>query len=165
MAVLCLYTTAACIFDYCRRRIPNILLAAMMTTGILFRWRQLGMCGIFLYVFQTGIVIAALYPFFRVGALGAGDVKLFGVAAGYLPFQKIFRFLFVSMLIAAIISLFRLIHDRQLRNRMVLFLSYVQLVAAKRTLLPYPAEKSGRDKICLSGPVLLCLILYLGGIW
>ncbi|MGN0401606.1 MAG: prepilin peptidase [Acetatifactor sp.] len=165
MAVLCLFTTAACVFDYCRRRIPNLLLAAMAVTGILFRWRQQGISGIPLYMFQICVLIAILYPLFRIGALGAGDVKLFGVAAGYLPFRKIFLFSFISMLIAANISLIKLIYSRQLRKRIFLFLKYVKTVAGKGALLPYPSEKNGTDKICLSGPVLLCLILYLGGVW
>lgn len=165
MVALCLLTAAVCLSDYFTRRIPNLILLIMMTIGILYRWQQMGAGGIPFCLFQTGIVILLFYPLFRIGALGAGDVKLFGVAAGYLPFQKVFLFVFISMLIAAIFSLIRLICDRQLRRRMGIFLGYVRLVAVKGALIPYPIERNGRDKICLSGPVLLCLILYLGGVW
>ena len=62
---------------------------------------------IFSCLFNTHLqdkVIALLYPLFKISAVGAGDVKLLGAAAGYFPFEKIFLFAFVSLLIAAIIS-------------------------------------------------------------
>ena len=82
MVALCLLTAAVCLSDYFTRRIPNLILLIMMTIGILYRWQQMGAGGIPFCLFQTGIVILLFYPLFRIGALGAGDVKLFGVAAG-----------------------------------------------------------------------------------
>lgn len=167
MAVLCLLMAAACGFDYCRRKIPNWLAAAMALAGILFRlWCQ-GLIGVPWFLAQALVVMGVLYPLFRIGALGAGDVKLFGVTAGYLPFRKIFLFSFVSMLIAAMISLVKLIRGKLFRERLGIFFHYVREVADKGALLPYPTGESagGNAKVCLSGPVLLSLLLYLGGVW
>lgn len=167
MAVLCLLMAAACGFDYCRRKIPNWLAAAMALAGILYRlWCQ-GLIGVPRFFAQALLVMALLYPLFQIGALGAGDIKLFGVVAGYLPFRKIFLFSFVSMLIAAMISLLKLIRGKLFKERLGVFFRYVREVTDKGALLPYPTEGSvsGNAKVCLSGPVLLSLLLYLGGVW
>lgn len=167
MAVLCLLMAAACGFDYGRRKIPNWLAAAMAAAGMLFRlWCQ-GLLGVPWFLVQALFVMGLLYPLFQIGALGAGDVKLFGVAAGYLPFQKIFLFSFVSMLIAAVISLMKMICGNVFRERLEIFFHYVKEVADKGKLQPYPAKGStgGNAKVCLSGPILLSLLLYLGGVW
>lgn len=167
MAVLCLLMAAACGFDYCRRKIPNWLAAAMALAGVLYRFWCQGLIGVPWFLAEALLVMALLYPLFQIGALGAGDVKLFGVAAGYLPFRKVFLFSFVSMLIAAMISLVKLIRGKLFRERLGIFFHYLREVADKGALLPYPTEGSaGRNaKVCLSGPVLLSLLLYLGGVW
>lgn len=167
MAVLCLLMATACGFDYCRRKIPNWLAVAMAAVGILFRlWCQ-GLIGALWFLAQALLVMGVLYPLFQIGALGAGDVKLFGVAAGYLPFRKIFLFSFVSMLIAAMVSLIKMIRGKLFGERLKIFFHYVREVADNGALLPYPAEGSTREntRVCLSGPVLLSLLLYLGGVW
>lgn len=167
MAVLCLLMAAACGFDYGRRKIPNWLAAAMAAAGTLFRlWCQ-GLLGVPWFLVQALLVMGLLYPLFQIGALGAGDVKLFGVAAGYLPFHKIFLFSFVSMLIAAVISLMKLIRGKMFRERLEIFFHYVKEVAGKGKLQPYPAKglTGGNAKVCLSGPILLSLLLHLGGVW
>ena len=66
----------------------------MTAVGVLIRWQKEGIGGLCAYVGAVLLMGAFLYPFFRIGALGAGDVKLFGVTAGYLPFEKIFYFSF-----------------------------------------------------------------------
>lgn len=167
MAVLCVLMITACGFDYCKRKIPNGLTAIVVLTGIAFRFRRDGPEGVLLYLGEAAAVTALLYSFFRIGAIGAGDVKLSGAAAGYLPFKKIFLFSFVSLLIAAIISLAKLLINKNLRERLSVFFRYVGEIAKKGTLLSYPA--AGREEksasVCLSGPMLLSLLLYLGGVY
>lgn len=167
MAVLCLLLTTACGFDYRKRKIPNGLLAIMVLAGIAFRFRRDGAGGVPLYLGEAAATMALLYSFFRIGAVGAGDVKLLGAVAGYLPFKKIFLFSFVSLLIAAIISLVKLLVNKNFRERLGVFFGYLEEVVKKGALLSYPV--TGGDKksvsVCLSGPVLLSLLLYLGGVY
>lgn len=167
MAILCLLMAGACGFDYCRQKIPNWLTAAMAASGTLFRlWCQ-GLLGVPWFLAQALLIMGLLYPLFQIGAMGAGDVKLFGVTAGFLPFQKIFRFSFVSLLIAAVISLMKMIRGKMFRKRLEVFFHYVTGVAGKGALTPYPREgaSEGNTKVCLSGPMLCSLLLYLGGVW
>ena len=167
LAVLCLLLITACGFDYCKRKIPNGLAAAVVLAGIAFRFRRDGPGGVMLYLGEAAAVTALLYSFFKIGVVGAGDVKLLSAVAGYLPFKKIFLFSFVSLLIAAIISLIKLLINKNFRERLRVFCGYLEEIAEKGTLLPYPA--AGKEKksvsVCLSGPVLLSLLFYLGGVY
>ncbi len=172
MAALCLLLAAACGFDYSRGKIPNSLTVAMALIGMAFRFREEQAWGIALYLGQAAAVMAPLYLLFRIGALGAGDVKLLGAAAGYLPFEKIFFFSFVSLLIAAMISLFKLLADQSFRERLGILAGYLARVRREGALLPYPAPGRGscktgvcKNSVCLSGPVLISLLLSLGGVY
>ena len=106
-----------------------------------------------------------MYPFFRIGAVGAGDVKLLGVTAGFLPFEKILMFLFFSMLIAVIFSMIRFFKQRDAKERLEYLLGYLACIALSGRLWLYmeDAEDRRRTGICLSGPIFLSLLLYLGG--
>lgn len=167
MAVLCLLLTAACGFDYCKRKIPNGLVAIVVLVGMVFRFRRDGTAGVLFYLGEAAAIAALLYSFYKIGALGAGDVKLLGAAAGYFPFGKIFLFSFVSLLIAAIISLVKLLVNKNFRERLSILFGYLEDIAKKGALQSYPA--AGKNKkaasVCLSGPVLLSLLLYLGGVY
>ena len=162
LAVLCFLLTAACGFDYCRKRIPNWLVLVLLIHGCVLRFSQDGVPGILGYMANTAILTVLLYPLFKIKTLGAGDVKLFGVVAGYLPFKKIFLFLFFSLLIAAVFSMIKLVVQRNFRERLKVFAGYVQAVMWGG-VQPYPV--AGRDTVCLSGPVLIGTLLCLGGVY
>ena len=138
LAVLCAFLSTACGFDYCKNKIPNRLIVIMTVAGLLIRWKKEGIGGLCAYVGAVLLIGAFLYPFFRTGGLGAGDVKLLGVTAGYLPFEKIFCFSFVSMLIAAIFSIFQLCRRKCLKETAM---------------------------VRLSSPALLSVLLLLGGVY
>lgn len=85
-------------------------------------------------------VMFLLYPFFRLGGLGAGDVKLLGICAGYFHRDKILSFLFCSLLIAAIFALIKMMTEHCTRERL-------------------------KMRIPLAGPVLCSVLLSAGGVY
>lgn len=140
MGALCIFLINICYFDYRYRKIPNWLLVLMLLSGLaknLFENKIMG--GLF-FLLTIVFVIVLFYPFFKMGALGAGDVKLFGVCAGYFSREKILPFLFCTLLIASAISLGRLIIKRCIRE-------------------------AGTVRIPLTGPVLGSVLLYIGGFY
>ena len=138
LAALCVFLAAACGYDYRQRRIPNYVILGMTIAGIGWRMYDERAPGALWYLGQAVLVMAVLYPFFKTGGLGAGDVKLMGVTAGYLPAEKILGFLFCSLLVAAMISLAK-IWKRDGKRR--------------------------GGAVCLSGPVLVSVLLFLGGVY
>ena len=166
MAALCVFLMAACGFDYRKNRIPNILIALMMVLGAIWRFWGGGFWDIFSYLAQAVVVIALFYPFFKIGGLGAGDIKLLGAAAGYLPPDKILPFLFCSLLITAVISLVKMWKRKDFGDRMRYLWGYLTETVKKGSWHLYlENEKDRRCGVCLSGPVLLSVFLYLGGVY
>ena len=167
MAVLCVFLGTVCVCDYKFNRIPNCLIMTMAVFGIGWCMWSGGIRGVLLYLGEMTIVMALLYPLFKIGGLGAGDVKLFGVTAGCLPFHKILFFLFFSLLIAAVISLVKIWRQHNFGERMWYLSEYLADVIRSGSWQIY--LENGQDRqavgICMSGPVLISVLLYLGGIY
>lgn len=163
--MLCGFLAAACCWDYKIRRIPNFLIGLMAIAGAGLQWLQGGSQGMLCYAGKALAVAGFLYPLFRIGALGAGDIKLYGAAAGYLPFSKVFPFLFFSLLVAAFFSFLKMLTQRYFAERMKYFFSYLAEVAASGSWKLYLENERERAAagICLAGPALISVILYLGG--
>lgn len=166
MGALCLFLTAACVFDYSKNKIPNYIILFIGILGMLENARR-GWDEMVLYLAIAGLVMALLYPLFKLGCLGAGDVKLLGVTAGFLPIKKILIFLFVSMLIASVISLIKMLRSEMFWQRVSYFFAYLSDVVRRRALRLYRENlDDDRDaNICLSGPILISILLYLGGVY
>ncbi|MCM1099770.1 MAG: A24 family peptidase [Clostridium sp.] len=167
MAVLCASLAVACVCDYKKRKIPNPVVLIIMAAGL---WRNAflgGLEGLGRYLLVTAGVLLLLYPFFRIGGLGAGDVKLMSVCAGYFSPHRICYFLFYSLLISAIISVCKIYRERSARDRVSYFCEYCVAVARSGQWRLYLPEKGdGRLwGICMSGPVWCSVLLGLGGVY
>ncbi len=139
MGALCIFLLIACYYDYRFQRIPNILILFMLITGMIWRFYVQGGRGVlFFFVTMLGVIIC-LSPFFRIKALGAGDVKMFGVCSGYCLGEEFLYFLFFALLLAAGVSILKMIINR---NK-----EYLKM------------------KIPLAGPVLLSILLHIGGVY
>ena len=167
VAALCVLLLAACWFDYRKRTIPNVLIVIAMILGIALNLYRGGISETAAFSGRMILAAVPLYLFFMIGAVGAGDVKLFGVTAGFLPFEKILYFLFVSLLIAAMISLIKLLKNNDLTERLEVLMKYFADVWRSGKFRRYPAKagSDGHVRVCLSGPILLSLLMYLGGVY
>ncbi|MCM1044766.1 MAG: A24 family peptidase [Candidatus Gastranaerophilales bacterium] len=166
MAVLCFLLLLACCFDYIRQKIPNLLLLGILAAGLVDAFRGGGM-GIPIFIARSLAVIAAFYPFFRIGTIGAGDIKLLGICAGYFSGGRILSFLFVSMLVSAIFSLIKLCREKNIRQRLLYLGEYVTDVVRTGNLRLYFEDKRELKAagICLSGPVLISALMSWGGVY
>ena len=167
LGVLCIFLLVVCYFDYRYHRIPNWLVLLIWVTGLV---RSLGMQEEgepLIFVVKTVFLLLLLYPFFKIGALGAGDVKLFGGCAGYFPTGKVIYFLFFSLLFAAIISILKMFFMQNARERFEYLGEYLAKVACTGNWhLYFENERECRKVgIAMAGPILASVILYLGGIY
>lgn len=167
MAVLCVFLGAACVCDYRAGRVPNSLIIAVALFGMGWCMWSGGIRGVPLYLGKALIIMSLLYPLFKIDGLGAGDVKLFGVTAGYLPFNKILLFLFFSLLIAAVISLIKMWKQNNFGERMWYLSGYLTDIIRSGNWRIYLEDGQDRQAvgICMAGPVLASVLLYLGGIY
>ena len=140
MGALCIFLLIACYYDYRYRKIPNILLLLLVVAGVTGSFLNRGISGLLSFMTAAVLLVVLLYPFFQMGALGAGDVKLFGVCSGFLSHDKILYFLFFSLLIAAMLSLIKLFTKRNI-------------------------EEYRKTEIPLAGPILASVLLHIGGVY
>ena len=92
--VLCILLAIACCFDYKTHRIPNWLIVCCMFAGLGYRLISGGDKGVLEYLASALLTTILLYFVFWIGAIGAGDVKMLGVCAGFFPGIKYFIFCF-----------------------------------------------------------------------
>lgn len=167
MTVLCAALCVICFFDYGQRRIPNwmVILIGLIGVG---RNIYLGdIREVARYLLTLVVVLFLFYPLFRIGGLGAGDVKLLSVCSGYFPVNKIFSFLFISLLFSAIFSMIQLFRERNVKDRISYFCEYCVAVAKSgkwRLYFPQKDEKRIYG-VCMSGPILCSVLLGLGGVY
>lgn len=167
MVVLCASLCIACLFDYTKGKIPNLFQVFIMALGIVRSVYIGGAERLVLYLLSVAGVLILLYPLFRIGGLGAGDVKLLSVCSGYFSVSQIFWFLFCSMLISAVFSLISLLRERNIRERAVYFVEYCTEVARSGRWQLYLPEVCGKrfEGVCMSGPILCSVLLCLGGLY
>ena len=70
--------------DIVSHRIPNILLAPSLSMALMFSVATQGPEGVLAALIGLAIGLAMLLPLYAMGAMGAGDVKLLGVAGAFL---------------------------------------------------------------------------------
>lgn len=167
MAVLSFLLAIACCYDYGSGRIPNLLLLGITAVGITRSLFGGGSAGGIAFLAAAAAVTALWYPLFKIGTVGAGDVKLLGVCAGYFSIGKIIYFLFFSMLAAAIFSLIKLWKNKNFKERFLYLREYAAEVARTgnwRLYLKDEGEKRTAG-LCLSGPILISVLMHWGGVY
>lgn len=167
MRLLFVCLSVACVFDYRTRKIPNWLLAFMLVAGLWKNNQIRGTGGVFYFLCKVICVILCMYFLFKIGVLGAGDVKLFGVCTGYFPGDKILYFLFYSLLIAAAFSLIKMVKEHNVKERMVYFGDYLLgvLQSGAWQLYMEDCREMTRCCVCMAGPALISVLMYMGGVY
>lgn len=148
--------------------IPN----GLIVLGII-----IGMTGSLLYhlnLLQSAasmlLAFALLYPLFKIGALGAGDIKVFIMVGSFMGTKDFIAVLFSAFVIGAVLSLAKLMIERNGRERIGYFLSYLTDVVRARQWKIY-GENMVQDyqlyrsnKIHFTVSILFGAVLRIGGV-
>ena len=103
------FTLVAAITDIRFRRISNRLIVTGLGVGLIRRLLLEGGAGLLTGVIQIILPVIFLYLFFLIGALCAGDIKLFSLIGGFVNFKELATCMIAAFLIGAILSLFKLL--------------------------------------------------------
>ena len=87
------------------------------------------------------------YLLFLMRVLGAGDIKLFSMIGGFWGLQLLCTTIAASFLVAAVMSLGKMLFHRNLILRLQVFRGYMLEVLASGRLLRYPQESQGERHI------------------
>lgn len=148
-------------------RVPNALVVFGIVIGVL---GSLWLGSDIRYV-AVSVLLAflLLYPLFKIGALGAGDVKVFMMIGSFVRVKELLMILALSFVIGALCSLFKLLSEHNGRERIQYFLSYISEVARTRQWKIYGEyttqdnDQYRKNKIHFTIPVLFSVVLRIGG--
>ena len=145
MVTLCLLAAMTCLSDYRFRRIPNGLILLMLFWGFVYHLAKGGPEDTFWYAVRGLCCLLFFFLFFLIRALGAGDIKLLGVMAGFFHFEQILVFLFLSFGFALLSYLFRL--------------GFVYCAGkGEENAGETDKRKKNGKTVCMAGPILMAFV-------
>ena len=103
------FVIAAVVTDLRSGKISNRLILTGLGVALIHRLLQEGSAGLLTGVIQISLPVIILYLFFLIGALGAGDIKLFSLIGGFVTFEELNICVITAFVLGAIWSLLRII--------------------------------------------------------
>src|ERR1044071_4415808 len=95
----------ACVTDVRWRRIPNALVVTLALTGFAYSvWQDAWLAGLGRSLAGLSLGFAIWIAFFIVGAIGAGDVKLFAAAGAWLGPAATWRAALVAAALGGVLA-------------------------------------------------------------
>lgn len=155
--------------DFKYDRIPNVLIAVGLCTGFLFSFMRGGWRGVIDAIVVILISFCLLYPVYRIGGLGGGDVKLFLMTGSFFTADMQLHIMIYSFITGAIISILKVISEKNFRERMKYLFSYLLdvMYTGQWKLygenLKWDSDKNKRNKIHFALPIYFGVMLGLGG--
>ncbi len=157
--------------DFAYDRIWNGWILFGMIIGLSFRFLESQWHGLYGAAVSMLLSFVLLYPVYKIGGLGAGDVKLFLMLGSFVTAETLLRIMVSSFVIGAVFSVGKLISEENLRERMQYFFSYLADVFSKRQWKLYGEELRGNyrmyasNKIHFALPVFISAALWMGGFY
>jgi Flp pilus assembly protein protease CpaA len=101
LGALCL---VAAVWDVARRRIPNLISAAVLIAGLFVQATTGGAMTALGGLGASAIVFALLFPLWTRGGIGGGDVKFAFAAAAWIDFHKLPVFLLTGAMAGGVVA-------------------------------------------------------------
>ena len=89
--------------DFREMRISNRLIASGLMMGLTLRILGEGGAGIVHFLVNISIPVILLFLLFQLRVIGAGDIKLFSVAGGFLSMRQLLYVILAAFVTAAVI--------------------------------------------------------------
>ena len=169
LIVLLLVLLLASLWDYKKGRIPNLILAIGAIHGLL---RVFYYQNFLSHIPGILFPILILYPLYKIGTIGAGDIKLFSVMGFYLSFMETIYCMFLAFVIGAVVSLIVQKNNGNLADRISYLLSYLKDAFLNGKFRYYYQDEAGnilsseerkKSQIHLAFPIFISVLLHLGG--
>lgn len=156
--------TLAVFFDYKLGKIPNVLILCGVIAGISCILYYQNIKAALSYVPGIILPLILLYPFYKIGTLGAGDIKLFSLIGFYITFKETIFCIILSFFIGAVISFFYLISKKNLKERICYLFYYLKACISEGHIQYYyqtwnlEEKEKKLSQIHFSLPILLSVI-------
>ena len=128
----------AALADLKTDHIPNGFLVTGMVTGLAAS-HFLGP-GLSHSAVSMLLAFLLMYPLFKIGTMGAGDIKTLIMAGSFMSAEDLLKVVAAAFGVGAVFSLMKLLAEHNGRQRMAYLLSYVSEVASSRQWKLYGDE-------------------------
>ncbi len=169
--LLILLLIAAVLMDFAYDRIYNGWILFGMMIGLSFRFLEYQWHGFYEAGVSMLLSFILLYPLYKIGGLGAGDVKLFLMLGSFVQWEEQLRIMAASFIIGAVFSIGKLLSEENLKERMQYLFAYFSDVFCRKQWrlygddLRWDYQRYMSNKIHFALPVLLGAALWLGGFY
>ncbi len=96
--------------DFGNEKISNRLIVSGLFWGLACQLLQGGYAGLVHFLVNISIPVILLFLLFQVRGIGAGDIKLFSVAGGFLDTRQLLYVILAAFLAAAVIGFGKLLY-------------------------------------------------------
>lgn len=169
MGILIGVFCVAIFMDWRHYRIPNHCIIVGVAAGLISTYMSYSISGLMKTLAAAVVIFLAFYPFYLMGALGAGDVKLFMMVGCYycqMGTDGLVHYLLVTMIIAAVVSAVKMIAYTESRERLFYLMRYLRKVAVTGAIDTYQIDRAQkRCVVRLSIPAFLGLLLMRAGLY
>lgn len=169
--LLILLLIIAVVMDFKYDRIYNGLIIFGILLGLFFRIIKNGWSDIRPAIAAMLLSFCILYPIYKIGALGAGDIKLLIMIGSFESADQIMRVIVLSFIIGAVFSIGKMILEENFKERMQYFFSYLSDVFSTGQWKLYGEnlkddyKKYKSSKIHFALPICFSVMLGLGGLF
>ena len=165
MAILIGVFCVAVYMDLRFYKIPNLCILVGIMSGLIMTCMSYSVIGMLGASIAMTTIFLAFYPFYLIGGLGAGDIKLLMMTACFIHKERFIKYLLVTFVLAAVISVTKMLFVRECRQRLFYLGQYLKKVALTGSVEDYVVDKKNKKCVIrLSIPAFMSLmIMCLGG--
>ncbi len=164
MGILIGVFSVAVFTDWRYYRIPNVCVGAGALAGLIMTFVSDSALGLAAAAASMVIIFLAFYPFYLLGGVGAGDIKLFMTAGCYMRGDALVHYLLVTMLMAAVCSILKMLAYKESRERLFYLMRYIKKAALTGAMDEYQIDRTQKKCVIrLSIPAFVSLILMCAG--
>ncbi|MDO5476461.1 MAG: A24 family peptidase [Eubacteriales bacterium] len=115
-ALLGVLAAGSAVTDLYCGKVLNVVTVPALCLGILLSILQAGAVGILELLCAAGFTVLVLFPFYRAGGLGAGDIKLMAAVSVFMPAESFLCCFAASFALGAAAGILQLILSKGKRH-------------------------------------------------
>ena len=170
LIVLVLLLFWSAVWDFYKGKIPNVLILTGCCYGLI---RMIYYQDVVKSIPGILFPIIVLFPLYKIGVIGAGDIKLFSMLGFYISFTETIFCIYVTFVLGSVLSIISFIHHGNFTERMIYLFSYLKTSFLTGHFQYYYSNFSKthnqdfeeyKTKIHFAIPIFISVLFHVGGI-